>query len=37
MNQEEHYRTKTIKEEYLKMLKDFDVSFADKYLFDFLE
>ncbi|MEJ7588530.1 MAG: IS200/IS605 family transposase [Ferruginibacter sp.] len=35
MNQEEHHRTKSFKEEYLKMLADFDVSYEEKYLFEF--
>jgi putative transposase len=35
MNQEEHHRTKTFKEEYIKMLTDFDVTYEDKYLFEF--
>lgn len=37
MNQEEHHKTKTFKEEYLKMLHDFEVEYEDKYLFDFFE
>ncbi len=37
MNQEEYHRIKTFKEEYLKMLHDFEVIYDDKYLFDFLE
>ena len=37
MNQEEHHRTKTFKEEYIKMLNDFDVSYEDKYLFEFYD
>lgn len=37
MNQEEHHRTKTFKEEYLKMLNDFDVAYEDKYLFEFYD
>jgi len=37
MNQETHHRTKTFKEEYLKMLNDFEVSYNDKYLFDFYD
>ena len=37
MNQEEHHRTKTFKEEYLKILHDFEVEYDKKYLFDFLE
>jgi putative transposase len=35
MNQEEHHRTKTFKEEYIKMLTDFDVTYEGKYLFEF--
>ncbi|MBL0052094.1 MAG: IS200/IS605 family transposase [Bacteroidetes bacterium] len=37
MNQEEHHRAKTFKEEYLKMLNDFDVAYEDKYLFEFYD
>ena len=37
MNQEEHHRTKTFKEEYIKMLTDFDVAFDNKYLFEFYD
>ena len=37
INQEEHHRTKTFKEEYLKMLSDFDVAYEDKYLFEFYD
>lgn len=37
MNQEEHHRTKTFKEEYIKMLTDFDVAYEDKYLFEFYD
>jgi hypothetical protein len=37
MNQEEHHRTKSFREEYIKMLSDFEVSFEDKYLFEFCE
>lgn len=33
MNQEEHHRTKSFKEEYLKMLHDFE--YDEKYLFEF--
>lgn len=35
MRQEEHHRKKTFKEEYLKMLKDFNMKYDEKYLFDF--
>lgn len=37
MNQEEHHRVKSFKEEYIKMLTDFDVAYEDKYLFEFYE
>ncbi|MEO7482300.1 MAG: IS200/IS605 family transposase [Ferruginibacter sp.] len=37
MNQEEHHRIKSFKEEYLKMLADFDVEYVDKYLFEFYD
>ena len=37
INQEEHHRTKTFREEYIKMLADFDVAYEDKYLFEFYE
>lgn len=35
MNQEEHHRIKTFKEEYLDMLEKFEVSFKPEYLFEF--
>lgn len=35
MNQEEHHRIKSFREEYLKMLNDFEVDFDDQYLFEF--
>jgi putative transposase len=37
MNQEEHHRIITFKEEYIKMLNDFDVAYEDKYLFEFYD
>lgn len=37
MNQEEHHRVKTFKEEYMKILSDFEVAYEEKYLFDFYE
>ena len=37
MNQEEHHRAKSFKEEYIKMLCDFDVDYQDKYLFEFYD
>jgi len=36
-NQEEHHRTKTFREEYLKMLLDFEVAYDEKYLFEFYD
>ncbi len=37
MNQEQHHRNKTFREEYLKMLDDFCIGHDPKYLFDFFE
>ena len=37
MTQEEHHRNRTFKEEYLKMLSDFEVEYEEKYLFEFYE
>ncbi|HYM93703.1 MAG TPA: IS200/IS605 family transposase [Chitinophagaceae bacterium] len=37
MNQEEHHRIKSFKEEYLKMLSEFGVAYDEKYIFDFYE
>ncbi len=34
LNQEEHHRKKTFREEYYDLLKEFDVDFEDKYLFE---
>ena len=36
-NQEVHHTTRTFKEEYLKMLNDFEIEYKDNYLFDFQE
>ncbi|MEO8146357.1 MAG: IS200/IS605 family transposase [Bacteroidia bacterium] len=35
MNQEEHHQNKTFREEYLEMLKKFEVKYDEKYLFEF--
>jgi len=35
LNQEKHHEQKTFKEEYLEMLKNFNVEFDEKYLFEF--
>lgn len=37
MNQEAHHKAKTFKEEYLKMLSDFEVEYDEKYLFEFYD
>jgi putative transposase len=34
-NQEAHHKVKTFKEEYLSMLRDFELEFDERYLFDF--
>ena len=35
LNQEEHHRKKSFREEYLEILKKNDIKFKDEYLFDF--
>lgn len=37
LNQEEHHRKKTFKEEYIEFLQKFEVEYQDKYLFDWLD
>ena len=37
INQEEHHKIKTFKEEYLKMLNDLEVEYDQKYLFEFYD
>lgn len=37
LNQEEHHRRKSFKEEYLEFLRKFEIEFDERYLFDFLE
>ncbi len=37
INQEEHHKNKTFKEEYLGLLKKFDIDFSDNYVFEFYE
>ncbi len=37
MNQKEHHKTKSFKEEYLDFLKKFDVDYKTEYLFDWIE
>ena len=36
-NQEDHHRTRTFKEEYVELLKLFEVEYDEKYLFEFVE
>lgn len=36
-NQERHHQKKSFKEEYIEFLKIFEISFEEKYLFDFLD
>jgi putative transposase len=36
-NQEEHHKRKSFKEEYIELLKKFNVKYNDKYLFDWIE
>nr|WP_299206839.1 IS200/IS605 family transposase [uncultured Brumimicrobium sp.] len=37
LNQEEHHRKKTFKDEYLKLLEKFEIEYDEKYLFDWLD
>jgi putative transposase len=37
MNQEEHHKVKSFREEYLDMLNEFEVVYQPKYLFEFYE
>lgn len=37
LNQEEHHRIKTFKEEYLDFLKKFEVEYDEKYLFEWID
>jgi REP element-mobilizing transposase RayT len=37
MNQEEHHSKQTFKEEYLELLRKFEIQFDDKYLFEFYD
>lgn len=36
-NQEEHHRNKSFKEEYISLLKKFEIEYNQKFLFDWLE
>ena len=37
LRQAEHHKAKTFKEEYLEFLNDFDIEYADKYLFEWYD
>jgi len=37
LNQEEHHKKKTFREEYISFLKKFEVEYNEKYLFDWIE
>jgi hypothetical protein len=37
MNQEEHHKGKTFREEYLDLLKKFEIDFDSNYLFEFYD
>ncbi len=37
LNQREHHEKKTFREEYIELLKQFDIDFDNKYLFEFLD
>jgi putative transposase len=37
MNQKEHHRKKTFKEEYLELLKKFNIEYKNEYLFEWIE
>lgn len=37
LNQEEHHKAKTFKEEYIEFLKKFEIAYNEKYLFDWIE
>jgi nicotinic acid phosphoribosyltransferase len=37
MNQKEHHKKKTFKEEYISFLKEFNIEYNEKYLFEWNE
>ena len=37
MKQEEHHKKKTFREEYLELLKLFEINFDENYVFEFYE
>ena len=36
-NQEEHHRRRSFRNEYLSLLRKFDIAFEDKYIFEFIQ
>ena len=36
-NQEQHHKHRSFKDEYLKLLRKFDIAFDDKYVFEFIK
>ncbi len=37
LNQESHHKERTFREEYIEILKRFEIEYNQKYLFDFFE
>ena len=37
LNQEEHHKKKTFREEYINFLKKFEIEYDEKYLFEWIE
>jgi len=37
MNQKEHHKNKTFREEYMMLLNDFEIDFKEEYLFEWIE
>ncbi|OCX54437.1 transposase [Mucilaginibacter sp. PPCGB 2223] len=37
LNQEEHHKKKTFREEYLQLLQKFEIAYQNEYLFEFIE
>jgi putative transposase len=37
LNQEEHHKTKTFKEEYIEFLEKFEIEYNEKYLFEWID
>ncbi len=37
LNQEEHHKKRTFKEEYMELLKKFEIEFNEKYLFEWID